>query len=1457
MKIWFEQKISEKMKRNGFIALGIVLIVFQSLIVINAEINVDDPKFGKWLCKWFNEDKCPNHDYCYNKLDAKWNMKQWKAGIRVTKNYQSEEQKMVCSKSYDSLEKCPSVEKYYIKYYLKCTGRDNCFSFHNESNNISSSFDEHKCPNDTKCVANKKECDPCTSTHGGNETCTNEYCKKLRLSAWDREEFGEDAYVKCTRSNKCILGGQMCDGIVDCPNQEDEINCSKEDCRKLGKIKCPFEAKCIEHSVACNKSGTHYYDRYPRNKCKYNLDCVEKCLEQEGTRFFCPHSSLLTTKSQWMIENCPYVNQICNEPDEKLMKFFNLTPKLWRCSSDREQYIPVDKVCDGVFDCLLNEDESENTCQSFPLSMALLYSSAIVCGILTIMMSLKSFSFVIHTFMCIKCLKKYTICMGDEEWTKKRMLMTMLMGEESKELVTFKNSNEFMLSTWEEQRSAYFEVHKDKVLKREMKPIFQYIRNQFDQKVSFENLTNIMKQRNEVYEKIFQLELYCHGGNEHETIKCLYKNNGANIFDLKQKPTILTKGNLYISLIVKTIFRSSFMLPFIKMILFTMDLMKDYAFGIYLYQTLYNEESQDRISRDDIYLFSIYISSLFLGQILVSVFTFFHRYSAVSSCPHHGSRYANFIISMIMVLFFPITGIMMSVNSYMDNRLVKDQFERIVNGRHNAEDGIKNHNQIDWSIGPITKNEYEQLVAMLNYTEEKKSLGGFEFMKVMESLIESFLQILVTLIIFNQPFQEGILNKSIFAFSSGNTEDLGLSSGILNVINLNARNLFILISTVSYLFMGTGVVAYINILENESLLIKEKIVLIFIHLIKIATSLITSAVLIMLKSHENQGCIIWLSIIAMKFTLLAMLTSIMRKDRKYDLKTLLLLVANLNVPVQIREFIQFSPQGKLRLDRSFIMVWTLSVLEIFARLICTMYFSSEETFSKMFSPFNFQSYIFVIILLEYMIFMLWYLYLNKIYIWRNLINSSQAKTNSTSIKSPTESNELQIEGVDGTTNLPSDNLKNCNVQRVDKSTCLEVLIGLGFLFFCALFCVSISMHTIIPHLSIYKDCYEVQQDNKPDGLYMLKLSDEQLFSYCRNGSTLIQKRAPFIGNSRNYFERGYNEYVKGFGFVEKEMFLGLKNILELNRNNNTILQIEATKDDGSKVFATFDQFILLQEAVDDFTYNLKDTYIIISEETIKTDYERNQNESYPIISLGNQLSFGVEGGQIILINPSYLKNDAEKFGQRKEWKHYHDFFHSSFSTFDKKRNYECARLFRSGWWFPHGIRYDSGKINEECQHNDKSKPFSNLNGMFDDNQEQNERQLVVCMEETVEDCIEKDSYLLSYKNTKTIKLSDTKMWLKRSNLELGYEKSMSLKEPTFANAGINCYYKCGNKQGRCRLCGKEGMCCKRAKPKPSTNWQLGFGFLDDKFENGCDGTFGGKSRFECSLKPGNLFLRQL
>ena len=399
--------------------------------------------------------------------------------------------------------------------------------------------------------------------------------------------------------------------------------------------------------------------------------------------------------------------------------------------------------------------------------------------------------------------------------------------------------------------------------------------------------------------------------------------------DLKQKPTILTQAALLFSVLAKTIVRSNIQLPFIKMMLFTMDLTKDCAFGIYLYQTLFNQVSKDRTSSDDIYLFGTYMTSLFLGQILLASFCLLYRHSVISSCPHGGSKYTNHIVSSIMILLFPITGIIMSISTYMDDQIVNDEFERIANGFPKTEDQDSTHDQIDWSIGPITKSEYEHLVAKQDYIEEKSSLGGFEFMKAMESLIESFLQILITLVMLNQLPQEGMLNKSIFAFSSVNEDDIGVLSKALKMANLTARNIFILISVVSYLFLGTGMVALINVQENNVLTIKEKVILILIHLVKVAISFMTSTVLILLKSerHPNLGFICWLSILGIKCTLLAILTQIMNGRKRLEPKTLLLLIANMNTPIQMRQIIQFSSKGKLQLDRSFLFVWILCGME--------------------------------------------------------------------------------------------------------------------------------------------------------------------------------------------------------------------------------------------------------------------------------------------------------------------------------------------------------------------------------------------------------------------------------------------------------------------------------------------------------------------------------------------------
>ena len=146
-----------------------------------------------------------------------------------------------------------------------------------------------------------------------------------------------------------------------------------------------------------------------------------------------------------------------------------------------------------------------------------------------------------------------------------------------------------------------------------------------------------------------------------------------------------------------------------------------------------------------------------------------------------------------------------------------------------------------------------------------------------------------------------------------------------------------------------------------------------------------------------------------------------------------------------------------------------------------------------------------------------------------------------------------------------------------------------------------------------------------------------------------------------------------------------------------------------------------------------------------------------------------------------------------------------------------------------------------------------MNGMFDENKANNQRQLVVCMKARIEDCIqfERDGgFIVDWKlvNTKIIKLSETKMWLARSQSKIGYEESVSRKEPIFANAGKDCFQKCAKKQGPCKWCGKEGMCCSHSIFANKIRW----GRKKIGFKNGCDGTFGGKTRHECAVKPGNL-----
>lgn len=717
--------------KDAFV-IGTVFMLFKVHAVFAEENRKFNETLVEKICHSFGEEKCPFDNYCFNNQTGDHQP------CEYCPNGGKEKE---CDFSTSSSHDTCNIPGIYIGYKMNfaCTWRKICPSTINNMNetieydqkcNASNCYEKtygnrpQFCPNDNKCVQHKAHCDNCTSLNGGDELiCTESYCSKLSLTKLDRDEFGEDhRYVKCPKSPKCILKGQWCNGIGDCLELEDEMNCSKKECEEMGKIKCPLEDKCIEKDYAC-RDPVQYggYTRYPRNKCKLNMNCVEACLEKEGTNFLCPSLIPSHSKAIWMSNNCPLLNERCYNPSFELLDVYNPNQKLWRCSSEREQYIPIDKVCDNKFDCDLNEDESENICSDFPISMAISYSGAIICGIVTLMICIKSFNFVTHKLMCVKCINKHTLSLTNQEWNKKKRLFAMLLGNEGNKFMAQEKIGNEMSHSLKEQQNIYRDAHDDKengALRFGMKLIFRYINEHFDEKVTFKNVIDVMNVRQRIYEKIYELELKCHNDDEVSALTCLYKNKGGKVIDFKELPTVFTHASELLTIMLRTIFKSSILLPTIKMMVFVFDFTKDVAFGVYLYRTLFNEKSQDRTSVDDFYLFGTYTASLFLGQILLSAYCFVHRYSSVSVCPHQESIGLKLFVSTIMIIFFPVTGVIMSSNSYMDERIVKDDFSRVSEDLHQTVEVDNCQKKIDWSIGLLTKTEFEHFMTQFNFSEK-------------------------------------------------------------------------------------------------------------------------------------------------------------------------------------------------------------------------------------------------------------------------------------------------------------------------------------------------------------------------------------------------------------------------------------------------------------------------------------------------------------------------------------------------------------------------------------------------------------------------------------------------------------------------------------------------------------------------------------------------------------------
>ncbi|CAH1154144.1 unnamed protein product [Phaedon cochleariae] len=116
-----------------------------------------------------------------------------------------------------------------------------------------------ECPNSEFQCLDKSHCYNTSDIHSKYIIC-NDHSDKLATGKCDGFSTPCDY-----DSGICFNITQRCDGIVNCPRGEDELNCTSI-CPNL--IKCPGEDKCIQKSNICDRN-VDCSDHFDEKSCRY------------------------------------------------------------------------------------------------------------------------------------------------------------------------------------------------------------------------------------------------------------------------------------------------------------------------------------------------------------------------------------------------------------------------------------------------------------------------------------------------------------------------------------------------------------------------------------------------------------------------------------------------------------------------------------------------------------------------------------------------------------------------------------------------------------------------------------------------------------------------------------------------------------------------------------------------------------------------------------------------------------------------------------------------------------------------------------------------------------------------------------------------------------------------------------------------------------------------------------
>ncbi|XP_012532761.2 vitellogenin receptor [Monomorium pharaonis] len=146
---------------------------------------------------------------------------------------------------------------------------------------------------------------------------------------------------KCTEHNICIPNEQVCDGIMHCPNGEDETkNCAERGRCKENQFMCK-NGDCISLKDHCN---SHY-------------DCIDQSDEDNCEKSKCNSDEFQCLFSKTCIPNIKRCNVHfdCEDFTDELNCKRECSPTEFTCNNGA--CIPKSLVCDGEIDCNNGEDE--------------------------------------------------------------------------------------------------------------------------------------------------------------------------------------------------------------------------------------------------------------------------------------------------------------------------------------------------------------------------------------------------------------------------------------------------------------------------------------------------------------------------------------------------------------------------------------------------------------------------------------------------------------------------------------------------------------------------------------------------------------------------------------------------------------------------------------------------------------------------------------------------------------------------------------------------------------------------------------------------------------------------------------------------------------------------------------------------------------------------------------------